>query len=231
MAVTKFGHHQDPAQDFLEEVRQIEEEYGRIALFSLKPDDDYRLTLQTRIAKAMGFRVGGVLECIEAKNRLRHVEILGQLGISAHGMKTRDLVKAMMSSIGLNMISPDITVCVGGNLHPTADEVVKKTAYESVVEAIKKYEGSDRPVTVGVDLAAPGSDETSVTTWVHADFHRAREKELLTANNKYLERARKAEARVRELEASSASVMPSLTKLIDERIRRAMLDISRQPRR
>lgn len=107
--------------------------------------------------------------------------------------------------------------------------MAKELSEETVGEIMKEY--ADRGLHIGVDLASPGSDQTVVTTWVRAEYHRAREKELLEANNTYLERARRAEARVKELEASASTVMPSLTRLIDERIRVAILRIERQPRR
>lgn len=104
--------------------------------------------------------------------------------------------------------------------------MTKELNEENVGEIIKEY--ADKGLHIGVDLAAPGSDRTVVSEWVTGEYHRAREKELLEANNRYLERARKAEARVKELEGVA---MSSISRAIDHRFKQFLNTLDRPPAR
>ena len=65
----RFDHHPDPAIDFCIEVEEIiAMAYNRHIGFDPEP------TLDARIERAMSFRVGGDLGCINAKATLRQIE-------------------------------------------------------------------------------------------------------------------------------------------------------------
>jgi hypothetical protein len=66
----RFGHHPDPAIDFELEVQDLEDEVYNFAVgFQPLPRDE----LNSRIDRAMNFRVGGDPSCIKAKDALRRL--------------------------------------------------------------------------------------------------------------------------------------------------------------
>lgn len=69
----RFGHHPDPAVDFCIEVDEIEAEVKNHAIGFVNGTPSLE-QIQTRIFKAMGFRVGGYEWSVRAKNRLREIE-------------------------------------------------------------------------------------------------------------------------------------------------------------
>lgn len=62
----RFGHDRDPAADFCAEVQAIDE----LLFMGTVPAAE----LRNRVGRAMGFRVGGDLEAIDAKARLREID-------------------------------------------------------------------------------------------------------------------------------------------------------------
>jgi hypothetical protein len=68
-----FGHSTIPPVDFCIEVDTIE--VRSIAVRASKGSEEEVASLLERIARAMQFRVGGLPECIDAKDRLREIEI------------------------------------------------------------------------------------------------------------------------------------------------------------
>lgn len=65
----RFGHHPDPAIDFEVEVEEIiGMAHNRRVGFDAEP------TLDDRVEKAMGFKVGGVETCVTAKSELRKID-------------------------------------------------------------------------------------------------------------------------------------------------------------
>ena len=72
-----FSHHPDPACDFCEEVEHLESiaESWRLGLTGFGHEAD-RLTLDDRIERALGFRVGGDLGAIKAKQSLRELAVM-----------------------------------------------------------------------------------------------------------------------------------------------------------
>lgn len=75
-ALARFGHHPDPAIDFVVEVEAIEGELADLAA-GLTPTMD----IDARIARAMMFRVGANMPAIRAKTALRQIEA-GRLAAS-----------------------------------------------------------------------------------------------------------------------------------------------------
>ena len=68
-ATGRFGHHPDPAIDFCAEVDAIE---GLVA--DWKADLEEQEVVEDRLFKARQFRVGGDIQAIKAKWRLREVD-------------------------------------------------------------------------------------------------------------------------------------------------------------
>ncbi len=75
--LARFNHHPDPACDFCEEVEHLESiaESWRLGLTGFGHEAD-RLTLDDRIERALGFRVGGDLGAIKAKQSLRELAVM-----------------------------------------------------------------------------------------------------------------------------------------------------------
>lgn len=65
----RFGHHPDPAIDFCVEVESLEG-----LAFDVERGMEERQPIALRINRAMGFRVGGDLSAITAKDTLRGLE-------------------------------------------------------------------------------------------------------------------------------------------------------------
>jgi hypothetical protein len=65
----RFGHHSDPAIDFCIEVECCEND-----AYDLRANPEGRVPLFIRIDKAMFFRVGGDVGCVDAKHGLRQLE-------------------------------------------------------------------------------------------------------------------------------------------------------------
>lgn len=65
----KFDHHPDPAIGFCIEVEEI-----AAMAYNRRVGFDYEPSLDARIERAMAFRVGGDLNCINAKATLREIE-------------------------------------------------------------------------------------------------------------------------------------------------------------
>lgn len=66
-----FGHHPDPAIDFCVEVEEIEAIWiDRCNKFA-NPDDP---SLESRVRRAMMFKVGGDIHAINAKDRVRKID-------------------------------------------------------------------------------------------------------------------------------------------------------------
>ena len=71
-ALGRFGHHPDAAIDFCVEVERIENVVRNQHLGLARPEE--LASLETDVAKAMQFRVGGDIQAIDAKAALRKVE-------------------------------------------------------------------------------------------------------------------------------------------------------------
>jgi len=69
----RFGHHPDPAIDFCVEVECIEGEHFNIKIGFMEETPTLN-ELRKRVDRAMGFRVGGDLNAVEAKRLLRGIE-------------------------------------------------------------------------------------------------------------------------------------------------------------
>lgn len=85
-ALGRFGHHPDPAIDFEVEVESLEGEViNFIAGFANGTPS--REELETRIFRAMSFRVGGDVGAVAAKQILRQTErkFLAHIAIDAAG--------------------------------------------------------------------------------------------------------------------------------------------------
>jgi len=67
----RFGHFNDPVEDYLAEVSLIECEVGKLGA---EPSADRLREVDERIFRAMSFRVGAVEDAVSAKNRLRLLE-------------------------------------------------------------------------------------------------------------------------------------------------------------
>jgi predicted pyridoxine 5'-phosphate oxidase superfamily flavin-nucleotide-binding protein len=65
----KYNHHPDPAIGFCIEIDEI-----KAMAYNRRIGLDPEPTLENRIERAMGFRVGGDLNCIDAKATLRELE-------------------------------------------------------------------------------------------------------------------------------------------------------------
>lgn len=65
----KFDHHPDPAIDFCHEVQELDAMHVNRKL-DVHPEPD----LEKRVERAMLFRVGGDLNAISAKWKLRDIE-------------------------------------------------------------------------------------------------------------------------------------------------------------
>lgn len=75
MSTARFGHHENPAEDFIAEVEEIAGLVERAKdMKDPLPSWEALRRVQRRINAAMEFRVGGVPEAVDAKNRLRDLE-------------------------------------------------------------------------------------------------------------------------------------------------------------
>ena len=188
----QFGFHPDPAMDFLCEVMEIQAEYNDFVRLKVK-DHSAIAIFSSRIYKALEFKSGGVPSCVTAKHNLRTIRIAVDF-MAADASLPSDPVPFEPFAI-------------------KADASTSKT-----IAGILKNREAYANATVGVDWAMPGSDFTAETRWVSIEFHRNRERELLEANTRAVERARAAEEKLREIEKATSSVAPALLKLIDQQI-------------
>lgn len=67
----RFGHHPDPAIDYCVEVEEIEAIWTDRCNKFANPDD---ASLESRVQRAMMFKVGGDLHAINAKDRVRNID-------------------------------------------------------------------------------------------------------------------------------------------------------------
>lgn len=69
MELGRFGHHPDPAIDFLDEVESL------IGIaYNVKVGLDDKAELSDRVFRARTFRVGGDERCVSAMKELRKIE-------------------------------------------------------------------------------------------------------------------------------------------------------------
>ena len=69
MKLGRFGHHPDPAIDFCIEVEELETIYSDVKI-EFRPRD---ASFNGRIARALNFTVGGDINAIAAKAKLRRI--------------------------------------------------------------------------------------------------------------------------------------------------------------
>lgn len=198
------------ATSFLDEVDSIIASYcGLYLTNSPHSDATHRDFLDVRIKRAMEYEIEGFREEVEAKKSLRLIQMLINMRKSG---------------------GPHI--CASGNILETLRAMFDLPAYPETMlkaprtatnpEKAEPATGGTVKVTVGMDLAEPGSDQTVVQKWIPLEEHQRRERELLKANTEAVERYRKAEASLRELEKSASVSMSALMKLIDQRVAHAM---------
>lgn len=72
--IGRFGHHPDPAIDFCVEVEAIEGEAININI-GFTNGTPSRSELMERVERALTFRVGGDLNCVDAKQKLREISV------------------------------------------------------------------------------------------------------------------------------------------------------------
>lgn len=199
------------ATSFLDEVDSIIASYcGLYLTNSPHSDATHRDFLDVRIKRAMEYEIEGFREEVEAKKSLKTIQMLINMRKSGgpHICTSGNIVETLRTMFGL----------------PGFPETEPKAAPAPAAdpEKAEPATGGTVKVTVGMDFANPGSDQTVVQQWVPLEEYQRRERELLKANTEAVERYRKAEASLRELEKSASFSMSALMKLIDQRVAQAM---------
>ena len=197
------------ATSFLDEVDSIIATYCSLYLTQLRePRSTHHDHLDRRIKTALEYEIEGFREEVEAKKSLKLIEMLINIRKSggAHICASGNILETLHAMFGL----PDLL------------ETTPEAAPAADPENPKPATGGTVKVTVGMDFAKPGSDQTVVQQWVPLEEYQRRERELLKANTEAVERYRKAEASVRELEKSASVSMPALMRAIDQRVAQAM---------
>lgn len=199
------------ATSFLDEVDSIIATYCSLYLTQMRePHSIYHDHLDRRIKTALEYEIEGFREEVEAKKSLKLIEMLINMRKSGgpHICASGNILETLHAMFDL----PDFPETTPKPAPAAADNP----------ENPKPATGGTVKVTVGMDFAKPGSDQTVVQQWVPLEEYQRRERELLKANTEAVERYRKAEASVRELEKSASVSMPALMRAIDQRVAQAM---------